>query len=302
MRRFTLAPLLAALLTTQAATPTSAVEALLAADRSFASAAASTDLVTAITAMLAPDALMPVPGRGFAEGTAAIREALSRDTLNLSSRLSWAPVRAGLSADGQHGFTYGFIETRRADGTVVIGKYLAYWVKRPEGWRVMAYKRARRPEGEVSRAMMPPALPDALVTPSSDAGTIERHRESLAKAERDFSAEAQVIGIGPAFTKYGSADAMNLGGPNDPGFVIGNAAIGNAIGGGGPPSGSPVTWGPDHRVIVASSGDLGVSLGYIVPKPAPGAPAPAAGAPPGSPFFTIWRRANAASPWRYVAE
>jgi ketosteroid isomerase-like protein len=287
---------------TQPTTPTSAVEALLAADRAFAASGARTDLVSAILAMLAPDAIVPVPGRGFAEGTDAIRVTLSRDTLNATSRMAWAPVRGGISADGQHGFTYGYLETTRADSTVIPGKYLAYWVKRAEGWRVMAYKRGRRPEGEVSRAMIPPALPDALVAPTTDAAVIERHRESLAKAERDFSAAAQVIGIGPAFEKHGSADAMNLGGPNDAGFVIGNVTIGRAIGGGAAPNGSPVTWGPDHRVIVASSGDLGVNLGYIVPKPVAGAPAPAGGAPPGSPFFTIWRRANASSPWRYVAE
>jgi hypothetical protein len=286
----------------QPATPASAADALLAADRAFAESGARTDLVTAITAMLAPGALVPVPGRGFAEGTDAIRAALSRDTLNLTSRMAWAPLRGGISADGQHGFTYGYFETTRADGTVLPGKYLAYWVKRTEGWRVMAYKRGRRPEGEVSRAAIPPALPHALVAPTTDAAVVERHRESLAKAERDFSADAQVIGIGPAFEKYGSADAMNLGGPNDAGFVIGNVTIGRAIGGGSAPNGSPVTWGADHRVIVASSGDLGVNFGYIVPKPVAGAPAPPAGAPPGSPFFTIWRRANASSPWRYVAE
>lgn len=317
MKRLARTPLLAALVTigavhhatelsahsrVQPATPASAADALLAADRAFAATGARTDLVSAITAMLAPDALMPVPGRGFAEGTSAIHEALTRDTLNRTSRMTWAPVRGGISADGQHGFTYGYIETTRADGTVIPGKYLAYWVKRSGSWRVMAYKRGRRPAGEVSREAIPPALPDALVAPTTDAAVIERHRESLAKAERDFSAEAQVIGIGPAFEKYGSADAMNLGGPNDAGFVIGNVTIGRAIGGGGAPTGSPVTWGPDHRVIVASSGDLGVNLGYIVPKPGQNTPAPAAGAPPGSPFFTIWRRANASSPWRYVAE
>lgn len=291
-----------AVIPAQAATPATAVNALLAADRVFASSGARTDLVTAILSMLAPDAVVPLAGRGFAEGTAAIRDALSRDTLNRTSRMTWAPVRGGISADGQHGFTYGFIETTRADGTVIPGKYLAYWVKRTEGWRVIAYKRGRRPEGEVSRALLAPALPDALVAPSADASVIERHRESLAKAERDFSAEAQVIGIGPAFEKYGSADAMNLGGPNDAGFVIGNITIGRAIGGFNAPNGSPVTWGPDHRVIVASSGDLGVTFGYIVPRSGPNPPAPAAGAPPGSPFFTIWRRATPSSPWRYVAE
>jgi ketosteroid isomerase-like protein len=293
----------------QFATPSSAVDALLSADRAFAASGARTDLVTAITAMLAPDALMPVPGRGFAEGTDAIREALARDTLNRTSRIGWSPVRGGISADGQHGFTYGYIETTRADGTVIPGKYLAYWVKRAEGWRVLAYKRGRRAAGQVSRAMLPPALPDALIAPATDARAIERHRESLAKAERDFSAEAQMIGIGPAFEKYGSADAMNLGGPADAQFVIGNVTIGRAIGGGSAPNGSPVTWGADHRVMVASSGDLGVNFGYIVPKPASNTAAPVAAAaagspsaPPGIPFFTIWRRANASSPWRYVAE
>jgi ketosteroid isomerase-like protein len=129
----------------QAATPAAAVDALLAADRAFAASGARTDLVSAITAMLAPDAIVPVPGRGFAEGTAAIHEALTRDTLNRTSRMTWAPVRGGISGDGHHGFTYGYIETTRADGTVIPGKYLAYWVKRPEGWRVMVYKRGRRP-------------------------------------------------------------------------------------------------------------------------------------------------------------
>lgn len=279
------------------ASPAAAVESLLEADRAFAAAAARTDLISAIIAMLAPDATMPVPGVGFADGVDAIRAALGRDTLNARSRVAWTPVRGGVSADGRHGFTYGFIETTRADGTVVPGKYLAYWVRGEQGWRVMAYKRGRRPAGEVSRAPLPSILPDALVAPVTDAAALERHGRSLAQAERDFSAEAQVIGIGPAFERFGSADAMNLGGPAEAGFVLGNVAIGRAVGAGSAPGTSPVTWGPDHRVVVASSGDLGVTFGMIVPKPAPNAPAR-----PGSPFFTVWRRANANAPWRYVAE
>ncbi len=275
--------------------PVAAVESLLEADRAFANAAERTDLITAITAMLAPDALMPARGVGFAEGVQAIRAALQRDSLNPTSRISWEPLRGGVSADGLHGFTFGYILTTRADGTVLPGKYLSYWARGAEGWRVIAYKRAPRPAGEVSRAMLAPAVPVALVAPTDDAAVIARHRESLAQAERDFSAEAQVIGLGPAFEKYGSADAMNIGGPDSPGFVLGNVAIGRSIGAGSAPGASPVTWGPDHRVIVATSGDLGVTFGFIVPK---GAGATAGG----SPFFTIWRRADARAPWRYVAE
>jgi hypothetical protein len=58
-----------------------------------------------------------------------------------------------------------------------------------------------------------------------------------------------------------------------------------------------VVWSAD-RAIVATSGDLGVTLGTIRQK-APGADGKT---PPGAPFFTIWRRADAKSPWRYIAE
>ena len=56
-----------------------------------------------------------------------------------------------------------------------------------------------------------------------------------------------------------------------------------------------LAWAPD-RVIVASSGDLGVTIGMIHPN------RPEAGQPTNFPFFTIWRRPSASAPWRYVAE
>ena len=90
---------------------------------------------------------------------------------------------------------------------------------------------------------------------------------------------------------------MNLGGPATPTFVIGNQAIGAAVGAGEPAAGSQVRWGPDMRTIVAASGDFGVTIGHIFPN-APGAD----GKPqPGRPFFTIWRR-EANGDWRYIAE
>jgi hypothetical protein len=55
-----------------------------------------------------------------------------------------------------------------------------------------------------------------------------------------------------------------------------------------------VTWSAD-RALVATSGDLGVTLGYIVPVTAR-----PDGSRPRFPFFTIWRRE--ASGWKYIAE
>jgi ketosteroid isomerase-like protein len=270
---------------------------LLAADRAFSDSSARTDLVSGVTAMLAADAMMPVPGTGFAEGRGQIADALRRDTLNATSRARWTPVRAGISADGTHGFTIGLFDVTRADGTRLPGKYLAYWVKGAEGWRVAVWRRTPRAAGPVDTTLIAPALPRALRAAGVNAAMLEVHRASLAQAERDFSAEAQRIGIGPAFARFGSADAMHLGGRADTGFVRGNAAIARSVSQGVAEGTSPVHWGPD-RVIVAGSGDLGVSIGYIRAH-APGAD----GQPrPPYPFFTVWRRADERAPWRYVAE
>lgn len=278
-----------------AATPQSAVDELVAADRAFSAASAKTDLVSGLTAMFADDVVIPSPPGQWAEGKAAVVAMLRANADNARSRTEWTPVRAGISADAQHGFTVGFMSLNRPDGATLPLKYLAYWVKKPEGWRVMAYKRTRGAEGTRSLALMAPVLPPLLVSPSPDAATIARHRDSLDAAERAFSDEAQTIGLGAAFAKFGSADAVNLGGGADAGLVVGADNIARSVAAGQPPTGSSLAWAPD-RVIVASSGDLGVTIGMIHPnRPEPGQPTD-------FPFFTIWRRPSASAPWRYVAE
>ena len=276
--------------------PQAAVEGLLAADRAFSAASARTDLVAGISAMFTADVTMPIPGNTFAVGKTKAVEALQGNADNLKSRAEWVPIRGGVSADGQHGFTYGYMTLRNLDtNTTAPLKYLAYWVKRPEGWRVAAYRRGRRPEGTVSLDPVPPSLPARMVPPVKDAATIAKFKQSLEEAENSFSKEAQSMGLGPAFAKHGSADAVNMGGPSSPAFVVGSEAIGRAVGQGEPAGTSPVSWGAD-RSLVASSGDLGITFGLIRPH------APAAGQPPAIPFFTIWRRATPADPWRYIAE
>jgi ketosteroid isomerase-like protein len=278
-----------------AATPQSALDELLAADRAFSSASATTDLVSGLSAMFASGIVIPNPPGRFADGKEAVVAALRANADNATSRTEWTPVRGGISADGQHGFTVGFMTLHRGDGTTLALKYLSYWVKQADGWRVVAYKRTRAGEGTPSLAMLPPALPAELVAPTADATTIARHRDSLDQAERSFSNEAQKIGLGPAFARFGSADAVNLGGPGDAALVIGAENIARVVSQGQPATGSSLFWAPD-QVIVASSGDLGMTIGMIYPN------APAAGQPTKFPFFTIWRRANASAPWRYVAE
>jgi ketosteroid isomerase-like protein len=269
------------------------VDELLAVDRAYAAASAKTDLVSGLTAMFSTGVIMPVPGPGakFAEGVAAATEILRANAGNAQSRAEWTPIRGGISADGQQGFTFGYMTIHRGDGSDAPAKYLAYWAKENGRWKVAAYKRAGRPAGEVSLALMPPSLPARIVPPTTDSVLISGFAASLAAAEKAFSDEAAIIGLGPAFEKHGRADAMNIG--RQAAFTFGNMEIAKGVSP-TPTQPSALVWGADYRIIVASSGDLGVSIGFIRNKADPAATP--------FPFFTIWRRESPAAPWRYIAE
>lgn len=278
--------------------PQAAADVLLAADRAYSAASAATDAVAGLTAMFAPDVIMPGPPGRLLRGTAAVTASLRATPDNLGARVTWTPVRVGLSADGEHGFTFGFMTQVRPDGTTLPLKYMAYWVKGGSGWRVAGYKRARRrPEGGAATTPMAPLVPLRLVPAARDEVRQHALERGLSDAEGAFSDEAQTIGLGAAFTKWGSATAVNMGGPDSAEYVVGAAAIGRSVGAGAPGTTSPVEWSTDVA-LVASSGDLGISFGYIRPHAAPASGA----APQGQPFFTIWHRASPTAPWRYIAE
>lgn len=269
-------------------TPAAVVDELLAADRAFSEASAKTDLVTGLSAMFDEELAMPLPAGQIAHGPAAAVEAMKANPANPTAKVEWTPVRGGVSADGQHGFTFGFMTTTRATGEVQLGKYLSYWIKRPQGWRVAAYKRVPREAGDVTLDLMKPSLPEAIVPVVTDAAAVEAHRQSLIDAEKAFSDRAQVVGVGEAFKENGQPDAMNIYGGAE--FVIGveNVAAGAGQGRTGP---ATINWSSEGA-HVASTGDLGVSYGLI--RPNDGKQTPSA-------FFTIWRR-NPGEPWRYIAE
>jgi ketosteroid isomerase-like protein len=273
--------------------PRVAADELFATDVAFSEASAKTDAVTGLAAMFDYLIAMPIQGNRFAQGKDQAVEALRANVINARSRVTWTPVRVGVSADGQHGFTAGYMTLQMPDSAPVPLKYLAYWVRKPEGWRVRVYRRRRYAEPPPEVEVMQAALPPSLVRPTTNGDIIAMYRASLDREERAFSDSAQVIGLGPAFAMFGSADAINLGDFNVSTFIVGAEAIGRAIGAGAPPPGSPVRWAPD-TVLVASSGDLGVTIGYLRPNASPDA-API-------PFFTIWRRVSLGDRWLYIAE
>jgi ketosteroid isomerase-like protein len=269
------------------------VESLLAADRAFSAAAArAQSAADGLAPMLDAEAVMPVPGTGLVAGRDPVIAAFRAGLALSEGRISWAPIRGGVSADGSQGFTFGFLTLSGGDPARRNRKYLAYWVRRPAGWRVVAYRQLVREPGEVSTAMLAPSLPGFTARPSRDSARIEAHRASLHAAERAFSDRAQTVGLRAAFREYGREDAMNM--YSGAAFAIGLDAIAANF-----PEGvttSPVTWATE-RSFVASSGDLGVSIGTIRTN-APGAD----GRPGAFPFFTVWRRDSPGAPWRYVAE
>ena len=280
------------------ASPRAVVDELIAADRAFARAAQGTDLVAGIAATFADDVIVPLPPGRFARSKAEAIAALRATPQAATSRATWMPLKAGISADGLHGFTAGTMTVTHADDSAEPMKYLAYWVKGATGWRVAAFKRVPSAAGAAPTAMLEPALPARLVPPPKERGAVEAARASLIAAEQGFSDLAQRIGLGPAFLETGRADAINLGGRSTPGFVVGNAAIATLVRGDATPLDPRFRWSAGEGAIVASSGDLGVTFGFIHAATAPAGEADSAAFP----FFTIWMRPGGAGAWKYVAE
>ena len=275
--------------------PSVVADELLAADRAFAAASERTNVAAGLAPMLASDVVMPVPD-GFAVGKDSVLAAIRANPAYSGARVGWTPVRVGVSADGRQGFTLGYATIHGADGTSTPAKYLTYWVKGSEGWRAAVFRR-RGATGSPPLEVIPPALPAKAVAPTADPAVIARFRQSLDTSERAFSRDAQKIGLGPAFVQYGSKDAMNMGSRARAAFVVGPDSIAAVVSEGEPATGSSVWWAPDHGVIVASSGDLGVTIGTIVTNEPD-----SAGAYGKFSFFTVWRRPSTDQPWRYVAE
>ena len=221
----------------------------------------------------------PFVGRGLA------LTSLKANPGNKGSGTNWRPLKAGVSSDGSHGFTLGYFDIAGGDPAIAGRFYLAYWVREPGGWRIAALKQGLRTPGATRSERLPDSIPAAAPAAKPDP---DADRNSLVAAEKAFSDRAQVAGLGIAFTEFGRADAVNGG-------TVGAAAIGADVSR-GDNSPSPINWSSDE-VLVAPSGDLGISFGMIRPNqpPPPGQPA-------GTPFFTIWMRDGPDQPWRYVAE
>lgn len=271
------------------ASPRAVAEELLAADRAFSDSAAG-DLLDGFARMFGDDVRLLAPGR-WVQGRDAAIESLRANPVNVGARGAWTPIGAGISADGAHGFTWGH-QTLLQPDTVRYARYVAYWIRGAAGWRVAAYKRIPTPPPPMNLVLRAPTLPERIVPARPAPDVLAGYEESLRSAEIAFSDDAVRRGIGVAFRAFGAPDAVNVGGARDTTFRFGPEEIAQGVEAG--TRDVTLTWGPDE-VLVAASGDLGVSMGYINIT-VEGSPLRRV------PFLTVWRRPNHGVPWRYVAE
>lgn len=264
--------------------PATAYAELVEAERAFSSAAANRAPAEGIAAMF--DAEVQLPTRdGIANGREAASAALAANPSSRGTGASWRSIGGGVSADGSHGFTFGYLDIAGGDPARAHRRYLAYWVKRPEGWRVLALRQVVRGPDEAEIGPIAPLIAAAAATRRPG------NADSVAAAERAFSDRAQQVGLRAAFLEYGHPRAVHVASPN--GFAVGLPAIGANFDGA---TTSPLNWSSD-RTWAAASGDLGLSVGTIRANGTPPAGQPAA-----IPFFTIWIRDAATGEWRYIAE
>jgi hypothetical protein len=268
------------------ANPAQAAADLLAADRAFSDSAASGSVVNGFARMFAPDVQL-IAGARITNGRDSAAAMLSTNPVNVASSARWWPVRVGVSADGTHGFSLGYMDVSKGDSVVARAKYIAYWVRRDGQWRVLAYKRNVRPPGTFSRTVLPPSLPTGSVPHKSSA----EHVAELRAIEVAFS-DSGKRDLPAAFRFFAAPDANHFGGPNDVEYLTGPDAIARGIRGDGAP-GPQIAWAPSVT-FVSPAGDLGVNAGFI-------SFIENGTARQGGPFMTIWRR-TPGGVWRYIAE
>jgi len=262
------------------ASPSSARSDLLAADSSFGRAQPSVSLIDKLTNALSDDVHFCAANQ-HVHGRQAARTLLATNPANPTASIEWAPRSGGVSADGTNGYTYGFAVQRNSDGKALPLYYVAYWRKQRDGWHMLAFKRAGGGGGEPA----PRTFTDER--PVAERGDSATMAVSLAAAEKAFSDDAGVRGTHEAFRSRASRFAATIGGPNKADFNYGPDEIAAGVG----PDTKDLDWSSDE-VVVAPSGDLGLSMGRIRVKSNPNNPPIV--------FFTIWRRENGR--WAYLVE
>ena len=121
---------------------------MIAADRAFDQARQGPlTRLQGISAMFDADVVMPSP-KGHAVGRDAVIALFRENPSYKERRVLLVPNPRRHFRRRNMSFTYGFLSLTSGDPTRRDRKYLAYWIKQPAGWRVVAYRQQVRQPGE----------------------------------------------------------------------------------------------------------------------------------------------------------
>ena len=134
--------------------PKTARDELLAADSQLGAAQPDVMLPDKLLAAFSTNVHFFAGGE-HVHGKDAARALLATNPANPTSTIEWSAIAGDVSADGTNGYTYGLTDQHRADGSLIAGKYLAYWVRENGAWRIAAFKRNFRASGRRADAQHP---------------------------------------------------------------------------------------------------------------------------------------------------
>ncbi|HEV7505273.1 MAG TPA: nuclear transport factor 2 family protein [Thermoanaerobaculia bacterium] len=256
-----------------------ALNAVVAAEKAFAKAAAEKGTRAAFLEYLAEDSVVmapgPVPGRATWEGR-PVRPSL----------LSWFPVVADVSLAGDLGYTTGPWELRpkgKADTNVIHGFYTTFWRKQADGSFKCLFDggiSSPAPPASAVEVKIDKAVPAKVENPPQVEES--RGKFTILSADRAFAKAAASRGTAAAYGDFLADDSRLHREGAVP--VVSKAKILESL----KAQTAKMTWAP-IQARVASSGDLGYSVGNET-----------IGAEQGF-YVRIWKKQADAS-WRVVLD
>lgn len=268
-------------------------DALLNADIARADAVRRAGLAEGFAAALADDAVYLHGGIPILRGREVVKAVIAADSGGYGSAVRWQPVRAEVSRDRASGFTYGYAFVGREAGrepTLRVDRYIAFWRKGNDGWRVVAYAEtygAPPAPLTVPSTAMDGVLADVAMSPTR--APVDR----LRAADVAFSHDADRLGAGEAFGRYAAADAQIFSAAGE--FITGPEAITASF---GPSAGnSSFTWQP-ILAEMSAAGDMGFTVGnatVTVEREDGNAVVRY------SKYLTVWKRQRDGA-WKYVVD
>lgn len=267
-------------------------DALLRADLARGDSVARHGYSEGFASVFARDVVYLRGGLPAVSGREAAYAVVAAESLGARPVVRWQPVRAEASADGRSGYSYGYTIYSAASGsapTLRIDRYIAFWRREPEGWRIAGYAETY---GVPPAALALPPAAESSTLPDVPMPRARGALDAVRAADTDFSRDAQRVGTGEAFGRYAADDAQIFSGPGE--FISGPRAITQSF---GTPTKTGLMWHPITGQV-SEAGDLGFTVGYAMytGQREDGAPVTTY-----SKYLTVWKKQRDGS-WRYVVD